>query len=159
MRGQLVPQEGEGANDPQARVGVADESALFANADRREPEAGRRDAGGHARVLGAHIAAIFDQTGLRVSLFPEKKETRLFQIVEQLVVFRSNRARSTRHRLTLQTLAGPTVLRVLVQVGVRAHIGESGQACQRPRQGKATELAQHPPSRYSPRAAQFAPAA
>ena len=81
MRGQLVPQEGKGCDDSRASIRVGDEIPHLTYADRSEAKPDRCNAGNDACVLGSDVAAVFDQTGLRVSLLPEEKEASIFEIV------------------------------------------------------------------------------
>ena len=55
------------------------------------PEAGRGDAGHRPSVRATHIAAVFDQAGLRVGLLPEVLEVELFQFDEKGIIFRRKR--------------------------------------------------------------------
>ena len=74
MRRQLSPKKYERRDDAQPRVLVGDKAAFFCDADGRQAEAGRRDAGDDAGVVAADIAAVFDQAGLRIGLLPEIEE-------------------------------------------------------------------------------------
>jgi len=86
MRGQLVPQERQRLCDARAGIGAAHKTALFANADGRQGESRRGDAGHKAGILGYNVAAIFGQAGLGVRLLPEEEEIRVNKPVEELRV-------------------------------------------------------------------------
>ena len=67
---------------------MGDVAALFRNADCGQAKPGGRDACDDAGVVDADIAAIFDQSGLRIGLLPEEEETAAFQIVQKLIILR-----------------------------------------------------------------------
>ena len=88
MRRQLPPKKYERRDDAQARVLVGDVAALFCDADCGQAKTGGGDACDHAGVVDAHVAAVFDQSGLRIGLLPEEEETAAFKIVQKLIILR-----------------------------------------------------------------------
>src|SRR5579859_6900513 len=86
MRRQLLPKKYQCRDHPQSRILVGNEAALFRNADCTQAEASGRDTCDHAGVVNADVAAIFNQSGLRIGLLPEEQETAAFQIVQKLIV-------------------------------------------------------------------------
>jgi hypothetical protein len=87
MVGQLPPQEAQGGEDSLQRIGGSDEAPLLSNAERGETEAGGRNAGCSALIVGVNIAAVFNHTGVRAALFPEKKDACFLYVIQQLIVF------------------------------------------------------------------------
>jgi len=96
MGGELSPEEDESVDDAETGVLVRDVTALFRDADGREAEAGGGDAGDYAGVVDADVAAIFDQAGLGIGLFPEEEEAATFELFEKLIVFGGERGRGRR---------------------------------------------------------------
>jgi hypothetical protein len=88
MRGQFLPEEDEGCEHALASFLMRDETALFRDADGGETEAGGGDAGDHAGVDDAHVAAVFDQSGLGIGLLPEVEEVGALEVVEKLIIVR-----------------------------------------------------------------------
>jgi len=88
MRGQLVPQKGQALENAFARLRMTDKSAHFSDTDGCKAEAGGRDTGGCAGVFGTNVAAILDQSGGGICLFPEEEEAGVLKFVQELVVLR-----------------------------------------------------------------------
>ena len=87
MRGQFVPEKRKSLNDAAARFGTVHEAAFFADADGGQSKAGRGDTGGQAGVFCDHVAAILDQAGRRIRLFPKEEKVGAYQSIEKLIVF------------------------------------------------------------------------
>src|SRR5271170_1700035 len=88
MRGQGSPKKGEGRQHAQASVLVRDKAALVCNADGGKAKTGGGDAAHHPGVVGARVAAVLDQAGLRIGLLPEIEKTGVLQIVQELLILR-----------------------------------------------------------------------
>src|ERR1700733_13102091 len=87
MGWQLFPKKIERRNHAEARVTMGDESALFCNADCSQSKTGGGNACHDAIVPRNDIAAIFNQSGLRIGLLPEEEESLAFKIVQKLIIF------------------------------------------------------------------------
>src|ERR1700744_5458029 len=86
MRRQLLPKKIERRNHAQACVTMGDEAAVFCNADCRQPKASGGNACHDAIVPRNDIAAIFNQSGLRIGLLPEEEESFAFKFVQKLII-------------------------------------------------------------------------
>ena len=65
---------------------MGDEAALFCNADCSQSKTSGGNACHDTGVLSAYIAAIFNQSGLRIGLLPEEEESFAFKIVQKLLI-------------------------------------------------------------------------
>src|SRR5271170_2208378 len=86
MRWQLLPKKIQCRKNADTCVLMGDEAALFCNADCSQSKTGGCNAGHDTGVLCAHVAAIFDQSGLRIGLLPEEEEGFVFKIVQELLI-------------------------------------------------------------------------
>jgi hypothetical protein len=65
-----------------ARIGIIAPTAFLADAKRREPKTGGRDARHHATVGSVDFDAVFDKAGVRMSLLPEEQESPFFDLIQ-----------------------------------------------------------------------------
>src|SRR5258708_18532398 len=86
MRWQLLPKTIECRNHAQACILMRDETALFCNADCSQSKTGGRNACHDTGVRCAHVAAIFNQPGLRIGLLPEEEKSLVFKIFQKLLI-------------------------------------------------------------------------
>src|ERR1700722_2616013 len=86
MRGQLLPKKIECRKNAQTCVLMGDEAALFCDADCSQSKTSGGNAGHDTGVLYAYVAAIFDQSCLRIGLLPEEEEGFVFKIVQELLI-------------------------------------------------------------------------
>src|SRR5580658_214062 len=70
---------------------MRNEPALFADAQRREPEAQRRYAAERGSLLRMHVAAVPDDACVGVCLFPKIAEVGALDFLEQCIFFRGKR--------------------------------------------------------------------
>ena len=73
--------------------------ALFADAQRGQTKACGGNASDNSSIIGMNVASIFHQAGLGIGLFPKILDVRLFHVIQELVVFRRNRAKRTDSRM------------------------------------------------------------
>src|ERR1700722_2552355 len=83
---QLLPKKIESRNNAQAGVLTGDQAALFCNADCSQSKTSGRDACHDTGVFYSHVAAIFNQPGLRIGLLPEEEEGSMFKFIQKLLI-------------------------------------------------------------------------
>ena len=91
MMRHFFPQEAEGGKDALQGGAPGNEAALLGDAQRGQAETGGGDASYDAFVGCLHIAAVLDHSSLGAGLLPEEEKIGAFQIVQKLVIFRSQR--------------------------------------------------------------------
>ena len=74
---------------------VGKEPAFFTDAQSGQTKAGGGDASNNSSIIGMNITSVFDQAGLGIGLFPKILNVRLLHVIQELVVFRRNRAKRT----------------------------------------------------------------
>ena len=111
VRGHLPRQEVKRDDHSIACFFVGHPAALLADTQRRQAEAGSRDAGHDAAVGAVGFRPVFHQSGVGMALLPEIKETCLFNFIQETVVSRRKRGaragdRSARHAAERGTSGG-----------------------------------------------------
>src|SRR5450631_164517 len=107
MVGQRSPQEAQGSERPVAGVIIGNESALLPDAQSGQPEAGCRDAADNLAVIGrTHVGAVTNQAGERIGLFPKKKKSGMFNLLEGLIVIRGKKGLRRRRCRASMLLVG-----------------------------------------------------
>ena len=104
------------------------------------PKPRRRNAGHGARVPGAYIAAVLDESCLGIRLLPEEKEVRVLKLVQELIVVSRDRTRRGRGRCMRMLMLG-LALRTLI-----ARSSQSRDARERQAERNRRQLAQQSPA-------------
>ena len=88
VSGQLLPQKAQGSEDALQHSCSRDEASLFADAESGKTEPGCGNAGRTSLNIVLNVTAVLYHAGVGAALFPEKKETRVLQLVQELILFR-----------------------------------------------------------------------
>src|SRR5438105_12791228 len=83
-----APEGAQGYQNTIARLRIGNETALFSDTQRGQPETSGRYACHGVSIARADVRAVFHQAVKRAGLFPEEEEVSVFQFIQKTVVIR-----------------------------------------------------------------------
>src|SRR5579862_6411759 len=86
MVGKFLPEKAKRGEEALQQSSGWHVLALVGDAEGGHAEAGGRNAGGAAGIVGVNIGPVFDHPGFCVTLFPKEKEAGAFQFIEELII-------------------------------------------------------------------------